>query len=252
MQRETPMLTLGIDTATPTGGVALADEGKVVVSRSCPLRLTHSESLLPVIAELLEEAAVPVSRLEAVAAATGPGSFTGLRVGLATARGLAVGLGIPVAGVPTMEALALPFRGESLPVWILVPSKRDYVFAGVFRWLEKGGEWEIERIRPEENRRIEEFLSDLGEPAFLGGPGLSLVEEQVRAVGGSSVRIDARSRQPSDGSGVAVLGERMALRGLAQAPSLVRPFYVVEKVAKPLSERADEGAAGGAPPTGST
>ena len=177
------MLTLGIDTATRTGGVALADDGKVIASRACPLRLTHSESLLPVVVELFEESGVSLSRVEAVAVAAGPGSFTGLRVGLAAAKGLAVGKNLPVVGVPTMEALALPFRGEDLPVWVLLPSRRDHVFAGLFRWAEGDGGWAVERLRPEENRRVEEFLSELEEPVFLSGPGLPGVEDMTAAFG---------------------------------------------------------------------
>jgi len=234
------LLTLGIDTATRIGGVALADGGKVIVSRTCPLRLTHSESLLPVVVELFEESGVSLSAVEAVAVAAGPGSFTGLRVGLATAKGLAVGRGLSVVEVPTMEALALPFRGENLPVWILLPSRRDHIFAGLFRWTGGDEGWEVERLRPEENRRVEEFLSDLTEPAFLAGPGLAAVEDAVHAVAGSRVHIDARSHQPSDGSGVALLGERLAMKGEGKPPALVRPLYVVTRVAKPLPEFEDD------------
>jgi tRNA threonylcarbamoyladenosine biosynthesis protein TsaB len=237
--RFSAVLTLGIDTATRTGGVALVEGGKVVSSRTCPLRLTHSESLLPVVAELLEESAVSLSRVKAVAVAAGPGSFTGLRVGLATAKGLAVGKELPVVGVPTMEALALPYRDEKMPVWILLPSRRDHVFTGLFRWTEGRDGWEVERLRPEENRRVEEFLSDLVEAAFLAGPGLPEVEDAVHQVAGSLVHIDARSHQPSDGSGVAILGERLATKGEGKPPALVRPFYVVDRVAKPLAKYED-------------
>jgi len=230
------VLTLGIDTATRTGGVALANGGRVIRSLACPLRLAHSESVLPMIDRLLEEAGSPLDAVAAVAVAAGPGSFTGLRVGLATARGLALGCGIPLVAVPTMEALALPFEREESPVWVLLPSKRDHVFTGLFRWVGEAAERRIERLRPERNQRLEEFLSELNVPAFVTGPGLAAVESELAAVGSGTIRIDERSRRESDGSGVAVLGERLALAGAGRDPRLARPFYVVEQVAKPLPE----------------
>lgn len=230
------MLTLGIDTATRTGGVALADGGKVVGARSCPLRLAHSESVLPAIAGILADHGTPLSGLQAVAVAVGPGSFTGLRVGLATAKGLAVGRGIPLVGVPTMEALALPFCGEELPVWVMLPSRRDHIYTGLFRWAARDEGWQVERLRAEQNQRVEEFLSALSQPAFVAGPGLEGVEDEVIAAGGERIRIDSRSRRNSDGSGVALLGEKRALEGKGVEPRMVRPRYVVEQVAKPLPE----------------
>lgn len=232
------MLTLGIDTATRTGGVALADGGRVLRSRSFPLRVTHSESLLPAIVALLEETGRTLTDVRVVAVAAGPGSFTGLRVGLATAKGLGVGAGLRVVGVPTMEALALPFRADDLPVWILLPSKRDHLFTGLFRWSRRGEEWEPERVRPERNQRVEEFLSELEEPAFVAGPGLPAVAADLEAVAGDKIRIDERSRRDSDGSGVALLGERRALAGRFDDPRTLRPLYVVQEVARPLPEFA--------------
>jgi hypothetical protein len=139
-----------------------------------------------------------------------------------------------------MEALALPFRDEDLPVWILLPSRRDHVFAGLFGWKTGEEGREVERLRAEENLRVEEFLSELDGPVFLAGPGLAAVEDAVHAVAGSLARIDARSHQPSDGSGVALLGERLAKKGEGKPPEFVRPFYVVTRVAKPLPEYEDE------------
>jgi tRNA threonylcarbamoyladenosine biosynthesis protein TsaB len=239
------MLTLGIDTATRTGGVALVNDGRILCSRSCPLRLTHSESLMPVIAEVLEEVNDSLSNIQAVAVAVGPGSFTGLRVGLATAKGLCVGRGIPVVGVPTMEALALPFRGEELPVWVLLPSRREHVYSALFQWVVKDGGWEPRRVRAERNQRVEEFLSELNQASFVAGPGLRNLEEEVLAVGGDLVRVDPRSHRDSDGSGVALLGEERALAGEGLEPRQVRPLYVVEQVAKPLPKFAAENGSGG-------
>lgn len=201
---------------------------------------------MPIIATLLEESHTSLSQVEAVAVAVGPGSFTGLRVGLATAKGLALGRGIPVVGVPTMEALALPYGGEELPVWVLLPSRRDHVYTALLQWVKRGQGWDAERLRAERNQRIEEFLSELDRPAFVTGPGLPALESEILTVAGDLVCIDSRSRQESDGSGVALLGEQRALAGEGREPRRVRPLYVVEEVAKPLPAYArDQGDEGG-------
>lgn len=100
------MLTLAIETSGPCGGVALSHGEKPLASISVSSRETHSRRLIPSINWLLERAGVKMEELQCVAASLGPGSFTGIRIGLATVRGLSLGLGIPLAGVPTIDALA--------------------------------------------------------------------------------------------------------------------------------------------------
>jgi len=118
---------LGIDTSGAAGGLALlAVEGERLAARQLETRARAARALLPALDALLREAGVRREDLAAIGAAIGPGTFTGLRIGLSTAKGLALGLGIPLYGVPSLDALALEawleWRGApegEAPRWIL-------------------------------------------------------------------------------------------------------------------------------------
>jgi tRNA threonylcarbamoyladenosine biosynthesis protein TsaB len=105
---------LAIDTATHQATLALGDAGgTLLAARDWPAGHTHAETLLPVLRELLEDVGIVPADLAGIVAGTGPGGFTGLRVGLATAKTLAHGLGVPIVGVATSEALAAAVMGPT-------------------------------------------------------------------------------------------------------------------------------------------
>ena len=116
------MTLLAIDTATSHVVVALADrDGSLVAETSWPAGHRHGERLLPSIEELLRDQGAEREAIDGVAVGTGPGAFTGLRVGLATAKALAHGLGCPIVGVATSEAL-IAATGTTVPVVLLLPA----------------------------------------------------------------------------------------------------------------------------------
>jgi tRNA threonylcarbamoyladenosine biosynthesis protein TsaB len=121
------MKILAIDTSTLLAGVAVWD-GRVLAERRQRVT-THSEQLLALVDEALREAGVAPAALDGVACAAGPGSFTGLRIGLATCKGLCFALGKPLALVPTLEALAA--RGDG-PVCATLDAHKGEVYAGFF------------------------------------------------------------------------------------------------------------------------
>lgn len=114
------MRVLGIETSTRRGSVALWDGDRIVLALEHEKPNAHAEALLPLVARLFAETGMPKSSLERVAVGTGPGSFTGLRVGIALGEGIALGVGVPLVGVGSLEALAraLP-DGERARVAVL-------------------------------------------------------------------------------------------------------------------------------------
>jgi tRNA threonylcarbamoyladenosine biosynthesis protein TsaB len=116
-----PLLT--IDTASAQGGVALYD-GRALSTRSWPADRSHTTTLLAEIHHLLDAAALGVPDLAAVGVAIGPGAFTGLRVGLGAAKGFHLATGVPLIGISTLEAAALPFAACGVPVVAAVAAGR--------------------------------------------------------------------------------------------------------------------------------
>lgn len=131
------MIVLGLDTCLSACSVAVTDGGRVLASRSEPMARGHQERLAPLTAEVMGQAGAAFDRLERVGVTVGPGSFTGLRVGLAFAKGLALALDVPCVGVRTLEALVasrLPNtarNGRGVMVAV-IDAKRGQVWAQAF------------------------------------------------------------------------------------------------------------------------
>ncbi len=123
------MLVLAFDTATPVASVALLDEERVIASRYFDVGNQRSRRLFGEMSQLFEISDRNWGDLGAVATTTGPGSFTGLRIGLSAAKGICFACGIPLVGIPTLEALAGRLPYARLPVWALLDARRGQVYA---------------------------------------------------------------------------------------------------------------------------
>ena len=127
------MYVLGIDTSTMTGGVALLKDDELVGESILNIRTTHSERLLPALERLLADGGIEAKELDLLSVVTGPGSFTGLRIGVATAKGLSYALGIPSVGVTTLEGYGWQFSFFPGIVLALVDARRENVFWQAFK-----------------------------------------------------------------------------------------------------------------------
>ena len=125
------MLLLALDTALEACSVAILRDGRVVAARSEPMPRGHQERLAPLIDELMAEAGLCFSALDRIGVTVGPGSFTGLRVGLAFAKGLGFALGRPVVGVGALEALAASTGSDGF-VAAVIDARRDQVYVQGF------------------------------------------------------------------------------------------------------------------------
>lgn len=126
------MLVLGLDTCLAACSAALVERGRTRASRIDPMERGHQERLAPLVAELLAEAGAVPADLDRIAVTVGPGSFTGLRVGLAFAKGLGAALERPVIGIGLLEALAEPHAGAADTVFSVLDAKRGQVYLQAF------------------------------------------------------------------------------------------------------------------------
>lgn len=125
---------LGIEAATPTGGAAVARDGVLRAEITLGLTTRHAELLLPAIDFVLHAAGVVPAALDGIVVGAGPGSFTGVRIAAATARGLAAGLGVPLFAHSSLAAVAAGARGGDRPVCALFDARRGEVYAGCYRF----------------------------------------------------------------------------------------------------------------------
>jgi tRNA threonylcarbamoyladenosine biosynthesis protein TsaB len=126
------MLILAIDTALDACAAAVldTDAAKIVAQESQPMKRGHAEALMPLIARVMKASGVAFAALDRIAVTTGPGSFTGLRVGLSAARGIALAAEKPVVGLTTLTAYAAPFVGENSahPILSAIDARHDHVY----------------------------------------------------------------------------------------------------------------------------
>lgn len=130
------MKILAIESSAMTASVAIADEDRIIAEYTTNFKKTHSQTLMPMIDEIIKRTETDPGELDAIAVTKGPGSFTGLRIGAATAKGLGLALGKPLIPVPTLAALAYNFAGAKDLVVPIMDARRDQVYAGVYTFDE--------------------------------------------------------------------------------------------------------------------
>lgn len=163
------MLALGIETATSMGSVALVDDGAgVLAEHSLNSKASHSERLLPSIDGLFKETGKRLDDCAVVCVSRGPGSFTGLRIGLATAKGLAYAISKPIVGVSTLEILArgLPFL--SIPVCTVIDARKKELFTCIYEWHGL----EFENLTREMVIKPDALIRMIERPTLFAGDGL--------------------------------------------------------------------------------
>lgn len=172
------MRILAIETASPPGSIALLDGPKIVQSQTLEDPRKTTQHFAVIIDKLLHDANWTPSSIELVAAHTGPGSFTGLRIGTTAAKVFAYAVGAKVAGINTLETLAFqsfPGPSSTLEVEAVIDAQRSQLFAARFRWTNG----ELENIKPTTIIDAETWLAEDTSDAELTGPGLKRIADKL-------------------------------------------------------------------------
>lgn len=217
------MYVLGIESATPVAAVAVAGEGGILAERMVFNNRTHSVNLLSMIKAVLEESEVGRHGLAGIAVSGGPGSFTGLRIGMSTAKALAQALGLPVTGISTLETLAHPLAGRPGLVCPILNARKNEVYTAVYDHKNKLTVAGPMAVQPEQ---LAGLLLDLGRPVIFAGDGVSpyavLLQERL---GELAVFAPLSANFPR-GAAVAELGLNAFRKGLGINPLDLRPQYI--------------------------
>jgi tRNA threonylcarbamoyladenosine biosynthesis protein TsaB len=159
------MLILGIEASTPVSSVAIGSEQGIVASMSLSRGRGHAEFLVPAIRHIADQAGVKMGSLAGIAVGVGPGLFTGMRVGVATAKTMAQALRVPIVGTPSIDLLAYGVRYTNRLICAAVDARRGEVFAAFYRQVPGGVQrltdyaaWQPERLASEIQARGEETL----------------------------------------------------------------------------------------------
>lgn len=224
------MKVLAVETATSWQSVAILDGTRVLARHDQDAAGSHAKLLLPTIDRLFSESGLTLKQLEGLVLSIGPGSFTGLRVGLATLLGFRMITQLPLAVVPTLEGLAWNLRGTSIPLCPILNSRRGELYWALFRWT---SEDRLERVVSEQVGTPVMLGSSLRESALLFGEGWTVEASAIRASRPVSVTITEAPDSAMKPSAVSIgLAGIERLRRGEQAGVGISPLYVQRTTAE--------------------
>ncbi|HEX8949060.1 MAG TPA: tRNA (adenosine(37)-N6)-threonylcarbamoyltransferase complex dimerization subunit type 1 TsaB [Dissulfurispiraceae bacterium] len=216
------MRLLAIETSTMLGGVAIMEDNLLIAETRTNVKVTHSERIMTEVQHILVTSGLRIEDIDVFAVAIGPGSFTGLRVGLSTVKGLVYATGKRLVAVPTLEALAWNVPFSEYPVCPLLDARRKEVYAGVFKWTGSG----FTRVVHEQAVKLDHLLPMIKGPAVFLGEGAAVYRDSIeKAIGEKALFAHPQNAVPSP-SNVAYLGMKKAEKGeFSDAVGLV-PLYL--------------------------
>ncbi|HHX73656.1 MAG TPA: tRNA (adenosine(37)-N6)-threonylcarbamoyltransferase complex dimerization subunit type 1 TsaB [Firmicutes bacterium] len=235
------MLVLGIDTATLVCSVAVSSEEKVVAEYTLQVKKTHSQRLLPLLAAMLTDCGLEPAALDGIAVAAGPGSFTGVRIGIVTAKALGQALNIPLCGISTLEALAAQhpwFDGLICPI---LDARRRQVYTSLFR-----GDDSLQRLVEDKAAALPALLEKVkayGEKILFVGDAVPVYRQLICGSLGEQACFMPPESAICRAATVARLGLLQLARGEAVSWRELAPRYLRQSEAE-LKYRAAHGEGG--------
>lgn len=243
------MKILGIDSSGLVASVAVWEDGVILGEYTTNYKKTHSQTLLPMLDELKKMIELDLKTLDAIAIASGPGSFTGLRIGAATAKGLGLALERPLVEVPTLEGLAYNLAGAPGLVCPILDARRNQVYAGIYEFIaEKTSQGETEpclkTVRQQEALDIRELLGELEklerDVIFLGD-GVPVYRDLIRRECRVRFSFAPAHMNAQRGGSVAALGAVYYAQGRTISAADHRPEYLrMSQAEREKAEKAGE------------
>lgn len=212
-----------------TGGLAVGKDGKMLAQLVLDVKVTHSERLLPGLDYLLSQAKMEIADVDLFAVSIGPGSFTGLRVGLSIVKGLSYATGKPIIPVPTLEAFAWNFPFSAYPVCPFLDARKKELYGALFTWDDH--EPSFRRLIPEAAMDPVKWAEKIKEKSldrviFTGEGALLYRKEIEKALGDRAFFAQGAALSPTPGN-IAFLGQKLAEKGLIPPdPASITPFYI--------------------------
>lgn len=218
------MKILGIESSSLVASVAVVTDDILTAEYTVNFKKTHSQTLLPMIDQVMNMLEMEPAEIDAIAVAGGPGSFTGLRIGGATAKGLGLALKKPLIHVPTVDAMAYNLWGSRALVCPIMDARRNQVYTGLYHV-----ERELETVKPQCAMDMGELigeLNDRGEPVIFLGDGVAVCRGQIEEQMKTEFSFAPASHNRQRAASVAALGMEYYKRGMSEAAADFAPDYL--------------------------
>ena len=217
------MRVLAIDSSGLTATVAIVEDDTTIAEFTINYKKTHSQTLLPMIDEMVKMVEADLNTIDAIAVAGGPGSFTGLRIGSATAKGLGLALGKPLIHIPTADAMAYSIYGCEDIICPIMDARRNQVYAAFYMW-ENGKLIRLTDHMAESIERVIEIAEMLEHEVIFLGDGVPVHRERLEQ--NPAFLFAPAHCNMQRASAVAALGAIMAEEGLAKPGNAFELIYL--------------------------
>ncbi len=235
------MRILGIESSSLVASVAIVEDGVTMAEYTANFKKTHSQTLLPMIDSMVELLGIELSTIDAIAVSGGPGSFTGLRIGSSTAKGLGLALNKPLIHVPTLDATAYNLYGAGALICPIMDARRNQVYTGIYRF-----EKEFEIVHGQDVMdmgNLIQILNGLGEPVIFLGDGVPVYEKQVEENVSVPFRFAPAHTNRQRAASVAALGAVYFKEGKVETADEHGPDYLRKSQAEREREAREQAAA---------
>lgn len=235
------MRILGIESSSLVASVAIVEDEVTMAEYTANFKKTHSQTLLPMIDSMVELLGIELSTMDAIAVSGGPGSFTGLRIGSATAKGLGLALNKPLIHVPTLDATAYNLYGAGALICPIMDARRNQVYTGIYRF-----EKEFETVHGQDVMdmgNLIHILNGLGEPVILLGDGVPVYEKQIEKNMSAPFRFAPAHANRQRAAAVAALGAVYFKEGKVETADEHGPDYLRKSQAEREREAREQAAA---------
>ncbi len=219
------MKILALETSARAVSAAVSENGRILTSGYQDTGLTHSRTLMPMLENLLQCTGVSLAEIDLFAVSEGPGSFTGLRIGSATAKGLGLALDKPIIPVPTVDGLAYDLWGTDKIVCPIMDARRNQVYTGIYEFCD--GKLQIlENQMAVSVTEIAEKLNALGREVIFLGDGVPVYRKTLAEVMKIPYSFAPAHMNRQRASAVAVLGAQYYVQGRAESAMEHKPDYL--------------------------
>jgi len=226
------MKILALDSSGLVASVAIIEDGLTIAEYTINHKKTHSQTLLPMLDEVKKMTELDLSQINAIAIAAGPGSFTGLRIGAATAKGLGLALDIPIIPVPTVDGLAYNLYGSEKLICPIMDARRNQVYTGIYQFIQNENnklEYELNTIKSQCAVDISDIVSQLNElkrEVIFLGDGVSVYQQKIADTIAVPYSFAPASCNRQRATCVGVLGEVMFKAGKYESATEHAPEYL--------------------------
>ncbi|MCX7920250.1 MAG: tRNA (adenosine(37)-N6)-threonylcarbamoyltransferase complex dimerization subunit type 1 TsaB [bacterium] len=227
------MLVLGIDTSTTTGGVAIVNDTYVLANYQLDLTVTHSARLFPALDTIFHNTQLTIQDINGIAVAIGPGSFTGLRIGVMAAKSLAVLNRLPLIGISTLSALAFPLSLTNRAICSILDASRGEVYAAVYQ----AHNGHLDTIMKDTVIPLQNLLNHITFPCIFSGNGVRKFRNDILVKLGNYASFAPTNLQMVLPSSVAELGLQKLRVGIQDDPLKLEPHYLRRPEAELVWER---------------